>query len=321
MTDAKLPDPLVPAEVDLRDFGFMPLDALRLRDSDLAIEASAEVFRASVLLWCASWHQVPAGSLPLKDKTLADYSRAGARWPRIRAEVLSKWQECSDGRLYHPVVAEKALAAWNEKLAQRARTRAATWAREAKKNAPQPTRDEQRDVARDEQRDEQRDVARDDSSDVDQGIVKGEGREGKEEKGPPTPPPVEAGVRGLAGKALKRAGLNPMQFSLDAPRFIALVGQGATPDEFEAIGREAVAKGIKAPFPWVLTVLQSRRTEAAAIVLAPVTPAAAVATTPSRDATVTAEMLRQRSTPLTPEEKARADEARKRAMQALTGRG
>lgn len=105
-------DPLVPAGVDLRDFGFMPLEVVRLRDSELAIEASPEVFRASVLLWCASWHQVPAGSLPNKDRTLADYSRSGARWPKIRAEVLAEWVECSDGRLYHPVVAEAAIRVW-----------------------------------------------------------------------------------------------------------------------------------------------------------------------------------------------------------------
>lgn len=169
------PAPLVPAEVDLRDFGYMPLDALRLRDSDLSIEASAEVFRASVLLWCASWHQVPAGSLPDKDKTLAEYSRSGARWPRIRGEVLSRWVLCSDGRLYHPVVSEKAREAQAAKLAQRARTRAATEAREAKRRQQQPQHDEERNGQRDEQRDEQRDVERD----VERDEVQGKGREGK----------------------------------------------------------------------------------------------------------------------------------------------
>ena len=49
-----LPPPLVPAEVDLRDFAFMPLDVLRLRDSDLACVEDAEVFRCSVLSWCVS---------------------------------------------------------------------------------------------------------------------------------------------------------------------------------------------------------------------------------------------------------------------------
>jgi hypothetical protein len=38
--------------------------------------------------------------------------------------------KCSDGRLYHPVVAEKAKEAWSAKLAQRARTDAARKARE-----------------------------------------------------------------------------------------------------------------------------------------------------------------------------------------------
>ena len=125
-------------------------------------------------------------------------------------------------------------------------------------------------------------------------------------------------MRGLCGKALKRAGINPMQFSLDDPRFVALVEQGATPEEFEAIGREAVAKAIKVPFPWVLTVLQSRRAEAAAITLAPIAKPQSAITTPSRAADETQEYLREQFKPLTPEQKARADEARKRAMQAVT---
>lgn len=108
----RLPAPLVAADVDLRDFGYMPLEVVRLRDSELAGEASADVFRASVLLWCASWHQIPAGSLPNRDRTLADYSRTGARWTRIKAEVLAEWVECSDGRLYHPDIARAATSVW-----------------------------------------------------------------------------------------------------------------------------------------------------------------------------------------------------------------
>ena len=70
---SEAPDPLVPAEVDLRDFGFMPLDVLRLRDSDLAALANGEEFKAAVLLWCAAWHQVPAASLPNDDRLLARF--------------------------------------------------------------------------------------------------------------------------------------------------------------------------------------------------------------------------------------------------------
>lgn len=192
---SQLPKPLVPANVDLRDFGYMPLDALRLRDSDLAIESSPEIFRASVLLWCASWHQVPAGSLPNKDKTLAEYARAGTRWPRIRKEVLSKWVQCSDGRIYHPVVAEKALEAQAAKEAQRERTRAATEAREAKRRAAAEARDVGNDGQRDDQRhvvpEEKRDVQRNDSPrstphverEMTSHVVQGKGREGKGREG------------------------------------------------------------------------------------------------------------------------------------------
>jgi hypothetical protein len=55
--------------------------------------------------------------------------------------------------------------------------------------------------------------------------------------------------------------------NLSDPRLTALLEQGATPDEFEGIAREAV-EGHKG-FAWVLAVLQSRRAEAAAITLAP----------------------------------------------------
>lgn len=115
-------DPLVPAEVDLRDFAFMPLDVLRLRDSDLVTHASGDAFKAAVLLWCVSWHQVPAGSIPKDEKWLARHSGAGSAWKKLRADALRGFVECSDGRLYHPVVAEKALEAWLKKQEQRVRT-------------------------------------------------------------------------------------------------------------------------------------------------------------------------------------------------------
>ncbi|MNV12124.1 hypothetical protein D3C71_1027120 [compost metagenome] len=119
MTDfQQLPAPLTPPDCDLRDFAFMPLDVARLRDSDLAIQLGAEEFRAAVLLWCAAWHQVPAASLPDDDKALAalaGYGRVVAEWRKHREGALYGWVKCSDGRLYHPVVAEKARDAWQAK--------------------------------------------------------------------------------------------------------------------------------------------------------------------------------------------------------------
>ena len=117
----QLPPPLVPAEVDLRDFGFMPLHVARLRDSDLTALASGEEFKSAVLLWCFAWHQSPAGSLPNDDRILAERSGAKARsWKRIRLRALHGFVECSDGRLYHPVIAEAALEAWARRDAYQA---------------------------------------------------------------------------------------------------------------------------------------------------------------------------------------------------------
>ncbi|QWF39283.1 DUF1376 domain-containing protein [Bordetella hinzii] len=128
MTDLQLPAPLTPPDCDLRDFAFMPLDVLRLRDSDLAVKADGESFRCAVLLWCASWHQVPAASLPDDDDVLAQlagFGRVTKEWLRHRDGALRGWVKCSDGRLYHPVVAEKATEAWRAKMVQRWKTECA----------------------------------------------------------------------------------------------------------------------------------------------------------------------------------------------------
>lgn len=121
-------DPLVPPDVDIQDFAYMPLDVRRMRDSDLAALESPEACWAAVLLWAASWHQVPAASLPDDDRVLsnlAGYGRGVKDWKRVRDGALRGWVKCSDGRLYHPVVAEKALEAWNAKLHQRWKTECA----------------------------------------------------------------------------------------------------------------------------------------------------------------------------------------------------
>lgn len=107
-----LPEPLTPADLDLRDFRWMPLDVVALRDSDMADEVSGDGFRAAVLLWAASWHQVPAASLPDSDRKLARLAAMTPEaWESVKAEALRGFVRCSDGRLYHPVVASKALEA------------------------------------------------------------------------------------------------------------------------------------------------------------------------------------------------------------------
>lgn len=124
-TDANLPAAPLPATVDLRDFPYMPLDVVRLRDSELAVKTAGDEFRCAVLLWCAAWHQVPAGSLPDDDAllaVLAGFGRALKEWRKVKAGAMRGFERHSDGRLYHPVVVEKALDAWRSRLTQRWRT-------------------------------------------------------------------------------------------------------------------------------------------------------------------------------------------------------
>ena len=86
----ELPAPLTPSDCDLRDFGWMPLDVIRLRGSDLAVLATGDGFRAAVLLWCAAWHQVPTASLPKDDRLLANlagYGRDMKGWAAVRDEA------------------------------------------------------------------------------------------------------------------------------------------------------------------------------------------------------------------------------------------
>lgn len=111
------PDPLVAADVDLTDFAFMPLDVRRLRDSDLAALETPEACWFAVLLWSAAWHQVPAASLPNDDRILAQLAGVSRkRWGKVRDGAMRGWVLCSDGRYYHPVIAEKAMNAWSARV-------------------------------------------------------------------------------------------------------------------------------------------------------------------------------------------------------------
>jgi len=111
-----LPEPMTPAECDLRGMPFMPIDVIRLLDSDLFALATGDEFKAAFALWGKSWFQVPAGSLPVDDRVLAHLSgHRGGPWSDVRDMALRGWTQCSDGRLYHPVVAEKAIDAWGRR--------------------------------------------------------------------------------------------------------------------------------------------------------------------------------------------------------------
>lgn len=127
----QITEPLTPPDCDLQDFSFMPLDVARLRDSELAARETPESCWAAVLLWAASWHQVPAASIPDDEMWIAKVAgyqlrgRIDKAWAGVRQGALRGWVKCSDGRLYHPVVAEKAREAWRSKMEQRWRTECA----------------------------------------------------------------------------------------------------------------------------------------------------------------------------------------------------
>jgi uncharacterized protein YdaU (DUF1376 family) len=95
----------------------MPLDVVRVIDSDTFALLDAADFKAAFALWCKAWHQVPSGSVPDDDRILARFAGLSlAEWQGARGRILESWTLCDDGRFYHPVVAEKALAALIERL-------------------------------------------------------------------------------------------------------------------------------------------------------------------------------------------------------------
>lgn len=180
---SNLPDPPVPADLDLHDFPYMPLDVVRLRDSDLANTATDGAFRAAVLLWSVAWHQVPAASLPTDERQLARYVGVDLKkWRRLSSEALHGFIECSDGRLYHPVVAEKALQAKEKRKSNSDRTAKATAARLAKKAARSDDRNDDRYNARSDKRGDERDEKRHELANGQRHVHQGKGREGKGEE-------------------------------------------------------------------------------------------------------------------------------------------
>jgi hypothetical protein len=130
MTDYPIP-PVYP-DLDLRDFPYMPLDVVRLRDSESVVLTTGEEFRAAVMLWCAAWHQVPASSLPNDDRILANlagFGRDVKGWMEVKEGALRGFYVCADGKLYHSVIAEKATEADNKRKLYAERAKAGANAR------------------------------------------------------------------------------------------------------------------------------------------------------------------------------------------------
>ena len=103
---------------------------------------------------------------------------------------------------------------------------------------------------------------------------------GAHEDGPgEDPPPEDDGTAattptpaGRIGMAMRRAGVHPSGCNPSDPTALALIERGVTVEQFEDTAREAVAKGIRNPWPWVLATLRGRISEASAIAAAPAAP-------------------------------------------------
>jgi hypothetical protein len=117
-----LPAPLTPADCDLSDFAGFMLEVGRLRQSKqwLIAKRKPEIGFYAMNLWMASWHKLPAASIEDDDDVLCDAAMCDTKkWARAKADVMRGWIKCADGRLYHPIVATKALEAWLDKLSTR----------------------------------------------------------------------------------------------------------------------------------------------------------------------------------------------------------
>lgn len=134
--DHSLHPPLVPDDVDLRDFPFTPIFRSRLFGSEFHARANDAAWRAGVTLWLKSWDQSPAGTLPDDDISLcrlAELGRDAKSWRKIREMALHGWSLRSDGRLHHKVVAEGVMEAWTRKLEQRWKTECARLKKQAQR--------------------------------------------------------------------------------------------------------------------------------------------------------------------------------------------
>lgn len=242
-----LPAPPIPADIDMRDYRYMPLEVVRLRDSTLAVKVSAEAFRAAVLLWCASWHQMPAGSLPDDDRVLARLAGIDniRTWKRVREEALHGFQKCSDSRLYHHLICERAANNWDLK-GKRSR---------GGKNSGETRRKQSLEKQQNHHEESsQKDVR---ANEQWKGIEKGIGKESSVTNVTGAAAPDDIKKR-LFGPCLdwlgKQTGKPPDKYKPLVGRWIRDHGDGVVLEVFIACGREKPLEAI----PWIEKALTAR---------------------------------------------------------------
>ena len=109
------PKPFVSPDTSIDGYESALMDWDRLKSSELWAISTGDEFKAAVSLWGSSYRQSPPGSLPNNERILKKFSEAGDNWPNVREVALHGFVECSDGRLYHKVIAEDVLKAARNK--------------------------------------------------------------------------------------------------------------------------------------------------------------------------------------------------------------
>ncbi len=133
--EQELPPAPYGEEVDLRRFASQPIDVQLMRNCEFTVLSSAEEFRAQIMLFCAAWHRIPAGSLPCDDKLLADCAKVDQKtWKKIKIGSLSGFIQHADLRLYHPVLTATVKKSYSVMRGNQKKTEGATAAATAKRN-------------------------------------------------------------------------------------------------------------------------------------------------------------------------------------------
>ena len=98
------PDHVIP------DDPMTAIAAMRLVGQELAVEGIPE---RNLATFVTTWMEPEARRVI--DDNLHRTWAAVPEWESVRGVALRGFMKCSDGRLYHRVICEKALAAWNER--------------------------------------------------------------------------------------------------------------------------------------------------------------------------------------------------------------
>lgn len=211
-----LPPPPVPPECDCTDLDGFMLNVERLMASELVALSGHEVVGAALFLWCRAWKQRPAASVPDDNRVMAAYARLTLkRFRQIKDEVLRGFVKCSDGRLYHLVLAVEALKAWEKKKMFQAK-------READAERLRKWRQSQRSTGG-ETRDEPTDETRFVPEGQGQGQGQGQQEEERESRGPahakPIPRDWQPSADDLAWAERTRADIVPARLKLETEGF------------------------------------------------------------------------------------------------------